>query len=95
MNTIEIIRTEKKEEEKTFSIGQSFIDIKHNNDLYMLTSIGGNRVCLIRLKDGVRVDAEVCVNSFTEITLDELNEFSTSTFLQEFTPVDVKITVTL
>ena len=92
MNKIEIIRTEENAEERTYSIGQMFLN-KLNDDLFLLTSSGHFQVILANVKTGARYEA-VGIKDFGRITIEELNRF-TSDFLSKFTPVDTTITVTL
>lgn len=92
MNTIEIIRTDKKEEEKTFKHGQMFVN-SNGGGLCFLCQVMSSMACLIDMDSGNRRQDPIKVADILKVTKEELSQMSIID--NELTPVDVKITVTL
>lgn len=91
MNQIEIIRTEKKVEERTYKLGQIFLTTE--NELYMLARVGNDDIVLVGIEDGNRWRTPVTIKDSLVITYQDMLQCAED--LDSFTPVDTKITVTL
>lgn len=69
--------------EKTYAVGQRFLNENDYDEEYILAQIGPREVALISLEDGNRWSVGVEVQSISSITKEEWEEISTSGGFEE------------
>lgn len=77
-----------KKEEVTYKLGDKF---KNGREIYVLSQVDSNMVCLIGFKGGNRWENPIQVKDCNCITTKEFSKI-TSNQIEDFTPINITIT---